>query len=172
MRGRKTLQVGDVTAICDTREKLPLDLGELKMIRGTLPTADYAILGLEEVIAIERKSLPDLLMCVGQERERFERECQRLLAYPTRAIVVEASWANLESGKDIDGKDWRSQVKPAAVLGSVLGWICRGIPIMLVGDHVRAGQYVSRLLFLAARRRWRESLVFQENLRLADPEAS
>ncbi len=163
---KKTLAPADITAICDTREQLPLDLGEIPMIRGSLSTGDYSIVGLEHVISVERKSRDDLLGCVGNDRERFDRECQRLLGYPVRAIVVESSWAEIENG------GWRSKVTPAAALGSLLGWACQGIPIFMVGDHERAGKYVARLLFLAARRRFRELLTFQENLRLADPEAS
>ncbi len=167
MPPKKTLEPRDITCVIDTREQLPLDLGdEIKTVRNTLATGDYSVVGLESFIAVERKSLDDLLGCVGRDRDRFDRECQRLLAYPTRAIVVETSWAELEKG------DWRSQVTPAAALGSVLGWICQGIPIMLVGDHERAGKYVARLLFLAARRRWRELSSFQSNLRIAHDETS
>jgi hypothetical protein len=35
---------------------------------------------LEHVVAIERKSLGDLIGCIGVERERFDRVVQRLLA--------------------------------------------------------------------------------------------
>ena len=59
--------------------------------------------------------------------------------------------ATLEKG------EWRSKVTPAAAVGSCLGWIARGVPIVMCGDHERAGRYVARLLFLAARRRWREA---------------
>ena len=145
------LKPEDLTAVIDTREQLPLDLSPLQTVAGTLATGDYSVQGLEHVVAIERKSLPDLLGCIGQHRERFDREVQRLLAYPVRAIVVEATWADLEAGQ------WRSQVTPAAAIGSVLGWIAAGVPIILAGDHERAGKYVSRLLFTAARRRWREA---------------
>jgi hypothetical protein len=31
------------------------------------------------------------------------------------------------------------------------------VPIIMAADHARAGRYVSRLLFTAARRRWREA---------------
>ena len=37
------------------------------------------------------------------------------------------------------------------------GWIAMGLPLGLAGDHARAGRYTSRLLFTAARRRWREA---------------
>ncbi|HWA99003.1 MAG TPA: ERCC4 domain-containing protein [Pirellulales bacterium] len=121
------------------------------MIRGTLPTGDYSIRGLEQVVAIERKSEPDLLCCIGAERERFDREVQRLLAYPVRALVVESCWASMERGA------WRSSVTPAAAVGSLLGWVAAGLPVLMVGDHQTAGRYVSRLLYIASRRRWREA---------------
>lgn len=140
-----------VTAIVDTREQTPLDLSPLQTVAGTLVTGDYSVRGLENIVAIERKSLGDLLSCVGTERERFEREVQRLLAYPVRALVVEASWPDIEQG------EWRSKVTPAAAVGSLLGWIAAGLPVVMAGDHRRAGRYVGRLLYTAARRRWREA---------------
>jgi DNA excision repair protein ERCC-4 len=140
-----------ITAVIDSREQMPLDVSPLKSTVGTLTTGDYSVQGLESIISIERKSLPDFLSCVGRERERFEREIQRLLAYQTRCLVVEATWLDLESG------DWRSKVTPQAAVGSVLGWIGAGLPVALVGDHERAGRFVSRLLFISARRRWREA---------------
>jgi len=139
-----------VVALQDSREQLPLDLAPLRVEVATLPTGDYSVRGLEHVVAIERKSLGDLLSCVGQERERFDREVQRLLGFPTRALVVEASWADLEAGQ------WRSQITPAQAIGSLLGWIAAGLPCILAGDHHRAGRFTSRLLFTVARRRWRE----------------
>lgn len=149
--GLAQLKPQHLVAIIDRREQLPLDLSPLQTVAGTLATGDYSIVGLENVVAVERKSLSDLLGCVGQERERFDREVMRLLAYPCRCIVVEATWADLESGQ------WRSKVTPSAAMGSVLGWIAAGIPIVMAGDHARAGRYVSRLLYIAARRRWREN---------------
>ncbi len=135
------------------------------MERGTLPTADYSILGLEHHIAVERKSLPDLLGCVGQERERFEREMQRLLAYESRALVIESSWAEVERG------GWRQHVTPQAALGSLLGWIACGIPVIMAGDRETAERYTARFMFIAARRRWREVSVFCDGLKLAPSEA-
>ena len=145
------LRPEEVTAVVDTREQTPLDLSPLQTAASTLTTGDYSLAGLEGIVAVERKSLDDLLACVGRERARFDREVQRLLAYPTRCLVVEATWPDLEAG------DWRSKVTPAAAVGSVLGWIASGLPVVMAGDHQRAGRYVARLLFTAARRRWRES---------------
>ncbi len=139
-----------ITAVVDTREQIPLDLAPLQTTLGTLATGDYSVVGLEHVVAIERKSLPDFLSCVGTERQRFDREVMRLLAYPVRCLAIEATWQDIEAG------EWRSKVTPQAAIGSLLGWIAMGLPVILTGDHQRAGRYVSRLLFTSARRRWRE----------------
>lgn len=145
-----TIKPEMVTAIVDTREQTPLDLTPLRTVEGTLTTGDYSVHGLEHLVAIERKSLPDLLACCGRERERFDREVQRLLAYRCRALVVESSWGTIEIGQ------WRSQLTSRQVLGSLLGWVEAGLPVLMAGSHGRAGEMVSRLLFTAARRRWRE----------------
>lgn len=148
---RAELRPQDVTAVIDSREQMPFTLSPMKTVRGTLATADYSIAGLENVIAIERKSLGDLISCIGAERERFEKEIQRLLAYPTRAVIVETTWHQLESG------GWRSNVTPQSAVGSVVGWIAAGVPFVMAGDHLHADRFAARLLFIAARRRWREA---------------
>ena len=140
-----------ITAVVDTREQNPLDLSPLQTTPGTLTTGDYSVLGLESVVSIERKSEDDMLSCIGTDRERFDREVQRLLAFPVRALVVESTWARFEAG------GWRSHLGPAPVIGSLLGWSAMGLPIVMAGDHHTAGRYVSRMLFIAARRRWREA---------------
>jgi DNA excision repair protein ERCC-4 len=157
----KDLTPEQITAICDTREQKPFDLSPIRTVRDTLSTGDYSVVGLTSFIALERKSLDDLVMCVGTERERFEKEIQRLLAYETRGIIVEASWKQLEDG------GWRSRVPPKAVVGSVLSWIARGIPILMAGDRDRAARMCGHLLFLAARRRWRELQSFSDSVEVA-----
>ncbi|MBL8855579.1 MAG: hypothetical protein JNK57_16545, partial [Planctomycetaceae bacterium] len=53
----------DVTAIIDTREQSPLDVSPLQTAVEVLDTGDYSAKGLETVVRIERKSLPDLVAC-------------------------------------------------------------------------------------------------------------
>ncbi len=154
-----------IVAIVDTREQDPLDLAPLATITATLATGDYSVRGLERIVAVERKSLPDLLACVGRERKRFDREVQRLLAYPVRALVVESTWPAIEAG------GWRGEVRPQAALGSLLGWMAAGLPVLMAGDHERAGRFVARLLVTAARRRWREARVLLGN-GLLDPQVA
>ena len=149
-RPRKELRIEDLTALCDSREQLPLDLSPLKVERASLPTGDYSLKGLEHVIAVERKSLQDLLMCIGRERDRFEREIQRLLAYPCRAIFVETSQTEFKAGA------WRSKVSVKAAEASLYSWMGKGVPIWFAGTAHECGLSVARFMYLEARRRWRE----------------
>jgi DNA excision repair protein ERCC-4 len=167
-RPRKTLEPGDVTAVIDTREGLPYDLAPLKQKRlgegEGLKTGDYSILGLEHLVSVERKSLADLLGCIGQNRERFDAEMQRLIGYPKRLLLLETSWAEIERG------EWRQQVKVEAVIGSILGWQRMNIPVELAGDRARAQRHAVRFLFGCAKDYWSYGQSFRESLRIA-PEA-
>lgn len=145
------LRPQDVCAIIDTREQLPYTLSPLQTVRGALDTGDYSICGCEQYIALERKSLDDLVSCCGTERERFEREIMRLLAYPSRAVIVEASWAQMDMG------GWRSRISASSVTGSVLSWMALGVPFLFAGDRMSADAAAARFLYIAARRRWREA---------------
>ena len=144
------LDPSSVVCIIDTREQLPLNLDPLRTEPGTLPTGDYSLKGLEHHVCIERKSLDDLLGCVGRERERFERELHRMLAYPVRVLLVETTWGEIELGH------WRSKVTSSQAMGSLIGWAAMGIQLALVGTHERAGKFASRLLYTVARRRYAE----------------
>lgn len=157
---RKDILPEDLTAICDTREQRPVDLSPMKLLRGTLTTADYSILGLEHEIAVERKSLDDLISCIGGGRERFEKELKRLAAYPARAVVVESSWEDLNQG------NWRGKITIPAAVGSVLAWMSEGIPFLFAGSHDHAGRAIARYMFVAARRRFRELQAFHEGLKV------
>lgn len=117
---------------------------------GTLYTGDYSIKGLEHIVTVERKSLDDLMGCIGQHRERFEKEIDRLRAYECKTIVVESTWEKIEKG------DYRSRINPSAAIGSIMGWIARGIPVTMCGNAERAGIFTARFLWICANRRMRE----------------
>ena len=61
------------------------------MVRDTLPVGDYSIRGWENQVAVERKTISDLLGCLGNDRERFKRELEKLKVYEWKAISVEGT---------------------------------------------------------------------------------
>ena len=117
--------------VTDSREQTPLAFPEgVETEPGSLPTGDYSIAGLEHLIAIERKSLSDLVGCIAQERSRFIRELMRLRAYRCKAIVIEGTV------EDIVAHNYRSKVHHESVLGSLGAWFAKyEVPFMFCGDH-------------------------------------
>lgn len=139
------------TAIIDTREKLPYSLiladgTELPHEIATLKTGDYSLKGYEEFVSFERKSFTDLLGCIGKHRDRFERELVRLESKLYRGLVVEGSWRLIESCQLV------SRLHPNAAIGSLLSWVSRGIPVLMLENRERANEYVCRLLLHAYKR--------------------
>jgi DNA excision repair protein ERCC-4 len=89
-----------------------------------LPTGDYSIDGMEDRFAIERKSLEDLYGTIGQHRERFEAELERLNALDFAAVVIEANQREIWAPSRYR-PDWRSKLDPRAVEGSIVAWSIR-----------------------------------------------
>ena len=107
--------------------------GDIETERGTLSLGDYSLAGLTDRVAVERKSLADLVMCLGTERERFQRELMRAAALEAFCVVVEASWQELAAGK------YRSKLSPASGMASVLAFMARHrIPFLFAGNRANA----------------------------------
>lgn len=82
-----------------------------------LVSGDYSLAGLEEVVAVERKSLADLFSTIGQGRSRFERELQRLNQMRFAAIVVEAEWSTI-----LTDPPPHTRLTPKTIWRSVICW--------------------------------------------------
>ena len=142
--------------IVDTREQRPFNFEheryDVQIQPWTLTVGDYSLRGLEDKVAVERKSLPDLVQCLGRERERFERELLRGAALDAFAVVVEASWSDLANG------NFRSQLNPHAACQSVLAFMARYRTAFLFAGSRPAAEYVTwgflRQYLEGARKRW------------------
>jgi hypothetical protein len=99
--------------VVDSREQVPLPFSQLKTQSGTLTTGDYSILGAEELFAVERKTLADLVACCAGGRERFKRELHRLRGFRFKRLVV------VGSEEDILRGNFRSGISPKAVLATL-----------------------------------------------------
>lgn len=108
--------------VVDTREQAAFNFAgyDAEVVPGTLQAGDYSIPGLESLVAVERKSLPDLVSClVGAGRERFERELERLRSFESAAVVVESPLVDLATG------NYRSKLDAKAAYESVVAFMCR-----------------------------------------------
>ncbi|HQU46597.1 MAG TPA: ERCC4 domain-containing protein, partial [Pirellulales bacterium] len=138
--------------LIDHREQLPYSFADLppkaawrgRLIvpteRITLVTGDYTICGLEDRFSLERKELSDLFGTIGQARQRFEAELERLNAMEFAAVIVEATLREAWNPAAID-PEWRSRLSPRSVEGSIVAWEIRypRVHWWHVGDR-RAGE--------------------------------
>ena len=106
------LRPDQVTAIVDTREQQPLDLAPLRSVAGTLATGDYSVQGLEGIVAIERQE-PARPAGVHRPASGAIRPGSTAAAgLPLPCDRCRGDVARLGTG------EWRSQVTPAAAVGS------------------------------------------------------
>jgi len=141
---------GPATIIIDTREQEPysFDPRLAATARRALPAGDYSVEGLEQRVAVERKSLNDFVSTVIHGRARFQNELRKLAGYRATCIVVEAGVL------DVLLHRYRGDAHPNAVLGSALSIILDfRIPVFFCSNRQAACQFVQAYL-LAAHARW------------------
>ena len=133
----------DEDIIVDTREQRPLfDTPPAQLVG--IPTGDYSIVGHTATIAIERKSLPDLLGSVGRGRERFREEFVRLSDIRYRAVVIEGTMSGL-----MKQRRW-GRVTPAHAIGTMASWAIEyQVPVFFCDDRSKAKWLTHTLLRLA-----------------------
>jgi len=136
--------------IIDSREQNPFIFPDSVSVEvGTLSTGDYSIKNLEEYIAVERKSIPDLVGCCSNKkpkcnRDRFKRELKRLQAYRYRCVIIEGSLAQVQAG------GWRGQIKPAQVIGSICSWQNRYNIAFWFADNPQRASYLCQAVLRTA----------------------
>jgi ERCC4-type nuclease len=113
----------------------------VETMTGTLISGDYSLTGFENLVAIERKSLDDLIGCItGTDRERFKRELLRLRSYKCKAVIIESDLNTILVG------GYHSRVNPESVLGSLTSWQTRySIPFIFAGSATGAARYTLAL---------------------------
>ncbi len=130
--------------LVDTREQLPFTFTRFRIEteRATLPTGDYSLPGFDHQVAIERKSLEDLIACLKREnRDRFERELSRASHYELFCVVVESTLEDVSKGR------YRSEMKPHASLQSIFAFQVRyRVPFVWAGNRAGAEYVVHSIL--------------------------
>jgi len=127
--------------VVDTREQTPLFVTARPwIVYKKLDQGDYSILGFEDMIAIERKSITDLLNVIGRGRARFEKEIERLKDYWWKGLLIEGT------EKDVYDVSRYSSVHPNTRYHSLASWEIRGFHIYYAENKRKARWWVlSRL---------------------------
>lgn len=77
--------------VVDTREQLPFFTGEqlFPITRKTLHHGDYSVLGMENMVCVERKQTSDFLSYIGSERKKTTRKLTAMKDMYWKALVIE-----------------------------------------------------------------------------------
>ena len=151
------------TVLIDGREKAPYRFtgidsdardGRRKIIVPTqwahLKTGDYTVDGLQDIVAVERKSLADLFGTLGWNRNRFRAEHERMAKMQRAIVVIEASWfeiINMPPSFERAGLMRQSNLPPKTVFRTALSWHVRyGVPWIVAEDRRFAEIYTFRFL--------------------------
>ena len=139
-----------VTIVIDSREQEPysFDPRLAGAVRRALTAGDYSLAGLEDQVAVERKTLDDFVSTVIHRRRRFREELRKLSRYRAACVVVEAELL------DVLGKRYRGEARPEAVVGSALSILLDyGVPVAFCGNR-QAARHFTQAFLLAAWKRW------------------
>ena len=150
------------TVVIDTREQRPWDFRTfvadskqknrpliIRTERNALKTGDYSIKGMEDRVTIERKSHSDAWGTFTRERDRFERELERMAEMEFAAIVIECDEESLLCNRPAE-----SRANPKTIYRSLIAWEQR------YGVHVRFCPTVSwaeRTCFRYLERFWKDN---------------
>jgi hypothetical protein len=119
----------------DTREQMPYlftgipadvkdggGLTQVAKVRKKLDTGsgDYTILGLEGIVAVERKSKEDLYQSISQGRDNFERRLVLMSAARMACVVVEAEYFDI-----ISNPPSFTQYPPKSIARTIDAWVVR-----------------------------------------------
>ena len=132
--------------LVDTREQTPLTVEHLQSAPATLQSGDYSVKGLEEVFAVERKSLADLVGSLKSGRDRFMRELHRLRGFTFARLLVVGTMQELYTMSQ------RGRVNLDQVEHSLLSIEQRyGVPVVRVDTPAAAALMVETWAFTAWR---------------------
>jgi ERCC4-type nuclease len=114
-----------------------------------LPSGDYSLEGLEDQVAIERKSEDDLIQSLVQRWPRFRAELERLQGYSFAAVVMETSIDRI-----LAKSYTRSKIAPRALLGLIAGAMINHHPVhwYFAGDRIGGYHLTCELLKLMGER--------------------
>jgi len=145
-QGGNTIRVPRPMVVIDSQEHMGYRFERFSnwfagTVHRRLPVGDYTLLGLEDKIIIERKTLLDLVRSIIQERAGFIQKCEKLSAFRKKCLVIEGSVGLLKTPYE------DSQVHPNAVFRSLIAAQERwDIPVYFIDNFLLAEEFVASVL--------------------------
>ena len=156
-RGGTQLHAPKATVIVDTREQNPFSFSRFRswfagVKHKALRVGDYSVVGLEDVVTVERKDLPDLIHSFTSGRAVFVKRLREMTRYPHRLLVVTAALSEVKSpygGVSID---------PNRITQSLIATLAGlGVPFLCVETHELGAEIVASYLYQVHLYHWLEA---------------
>ena len=144
--------------VIDTREQMPLDFSQfpdVRTVRAEIWPGDYSLQAATRMVAIERKSVSDLIGTMtggyagfgATTPKRFDRELSALCGYPRRGgrafVLVEPDVRNQSAEEQIRAANYRAAIEPEKVFAFIQSirdrWL---VDVVLAESREHAAQFV------------------------------
>ena len=124
-----------VAVIQDARGQQPWDLSTMRTETTTLATGDYSSACGRYLLEC-KNGVDELIRCMTSERERFERELERMQAFESAIVLVESAYEDLATGQ------YRSRMNRDSALATLVAWQQRyQIPFQFCGSRTEAERF-------------------------------
>lgn len=155
-RGGTQLKTPRPVLLVDTREQVPLDFSRFEgwfsgIERKALKLGDYSIAGLEDICAVERKELPDLIHSCTTNRRVFINRLKQMARYPHRLLLITSSLSQVKSPYAHGGNPNRITQSLIAILAGLQ------IPFLCSETHELGEEIVASYLYQVHLYHWLET---------------
>jgi len=156
-RGGTQLRTPRPTIIVDTREQNPFSFAGFQgwfagVEKKPLAIGDYSVAGLEQVCAVERKDLNDLVRSFTVDRSVFVERLRRMSEFPDRLLVIAAPLSQVKSRYE------HSPANPNQITQSLIATLAGlRVPFLCVDTHELGEEIVASYLYQVHLYHWLES---------------
>jgi ERCC4-type nuclease len=155
-RGGTQLKTPRGVVLVDTREQNPFDFSRFSnwftaVNKKALAIGDYTIAGLEDMCAVERKDLADLVHSFTRERSVFVERLRRMRSCPHRLLVITSTLSQVKSRYP------HSNANPNRILQSLIAVLAGlGVPFVTTETHELGEEIVASYLYQIHLYNWLE----------------
>ncbi|MGA7929169.1 MAG: ERCC4 domain-containing protein [Candidatus Sulfotelmatobacter sp.] len=146
-RGGTQLTAPRAVVLVDTREQMPFDFSRFSgwfagVEKKALRVGDYTIVGLENICAVERKDLADLVHSFTVDRPAFVNRLRLMSSFPHRLLVISAALSQVKSPYA------HSNINPNRILQSLIAVLAGlNIPVLCTETHELGEEVVASYLY-------------------------
>jgi len=135
----------DFDIIQDTREQEPFKFNRA-IVQG-LPFGDYTIVHngknyINEIVCERKGSVSEIYALTGKERDRFERELQKMTVSRRRFVLCEFDYLELVQNPP------PGILEPQSVYGTIISfWTRYNIPFFFMGNRANARNFLYKTFY-------------------------